>query len=579
MDSTNIANEGVIPESQTHSGESIEELKHEPSSHPTASPEESLQTKEADSTRTVHGFKWFLVCASLYIACLIYGLDTTIAADIQAAIVEKFDSVERLTWVGTAFPLGSVCVILPLAGLYAVFDIKLLFISSILLFEVGSVVCGAAPTMDALIVGRVIAGIGGSGMYLGMLNYFSLCTSEKERGQYIGGIGVVWGIGAVLGPVVGGAFSTSSATWRWAFYINLVIAALCAPVYIFYLPGVKIPGAPEASILKRLGTVDWVGFVLTTGTVVGFTLVLTFAGSTWAWSDGRTIATFVVSGVVLVLTFLQQYFVLLTNREARMFPPKHILADRTLLLLNFITGAAGTTIYAPLYYIPIYFVFVNGDTALMAAVRLLPYIVFLALANILSGAFIAKINYYWALFLVGGIFLTIGNATMFTVNVNTPLANVYGYSIMAGVGTGLTYQVAYTVGPIKTMMKTGSGLDVQRVISMLQLSQFGVGMASLLVAGQIFQSLAVKNLSKVLAGMNFSEADIRGAIAGAQSTVFSSLSPDKKLQATAAITDAISRVYIVTIAGGALVIIFAMLLKKEKLFAAPPASFVGGGGA
>ncbi len=91
--------------------------------------------------------------------------------------------------------------------------------------------------MDALIVGRAIAGVGGSGIFLGYvlqepklhftdifpstLNYFSLCTSEKERGRYISGIGAVWGLGAVLGPVVGGAFSTSAATWRWAFYINL----------------------------------------------------------------------------------------------------------------------------------------------------------------------------------------------------------------------------------------------------------------------------------------------------------------------------------------------------------------------
>lgn len=76
------------------------------------SPASSL--KDPPSQRSVRGFEWFLVCASLYIGALIYGLDTTIAADIQAAIVERFDNVERLTWVGTAFPLGSVCAILPM---------------------------------------------------------------------------------------------------------------------------------------------------------------------------------------------------------------------------------------------------------------------------------------------------------------------------------------------------------------------------------------------------------------------------------------------------------------------------------
>jgi len=113
-----------------------------------------------------------------------------------------------------------------------------MFIASIILFEVGSAICGAAPSMNALIVGRAIAGIGGSGIFLGYvcfikqiantglthfastLNYFSLCMTDRERGHYIAGIGVVWGMGAVLGPVVGGAFSTSSAAWRWAFYIN-----------------------------------------------------------------------------------------------------------------------------------------------------------------------------------------------------------------------------------------------------------------------------------------------------------------------------------------------------------------------
>jgi hypothetical protein len=79
-------------------------------------PAQSLQQKEDDCLRTVHGFKWLMVCVSIYIAALIYGLDSTIAADIQPAIVKQFDSVERLTWVGTGFPLGSVCAVLPTYG-------------------------------------------------------------------------------------------------------------------------------------------------------------------------------------------------------------------------------------------------------------------------------------------------------------------------------------------------------------------------------------------------------------------------------------------------------------------------------
>ncbi|KAK7408025.1 hypothetical protein QQX98_009798 [Neonectria punicea] len=578
MNAKNNVEDGVPVDKPSHSSESIKDSKPEPENGSHDSAEEALQHTEDDNPRAVRGWKWVLVCVSLYIGGLIYGRDTTIAADIQAAIVKQFDDVERLTWVGTAFPLGSVVAILPAAAFYSSFGLKILFIASIVVFEVGSAVCGAAPSMNALIVGRVIAGVGGSGIYLGVLNYFSLCTLSKERGRYISGIGVVWGLGAVLGPVVGGAFSTSPATWRWAFYINLVIAAVCAPAYIFYLPAVKPPSTPDTPIFGRLKAMDWAGFVGGTGTIVCITMALTFAGSIWAWDDGRTIATFVVSGVLFILTLLQQYFVLFTTREARMFPPRHLLKDRTLILLNIITAAAAANIYVPVYYIPIYFVFTHGDSALMAAVRLPPYIVMLALSNMASGAFLPKISFYWTLFLMGGILMTVGGAAMFTVDTNTTMVSVYGYSILLGTGTGMTFQAGYTVGGVKTMMRTGSGLDVQRAISTLNLSQLGFQLGCLLIGGQIFQSLAVKNLTYVLRGLKFSEEEIRGAIAGTQSAAFESLGPSLQKLAVAAITDAISRVYIISILAGAVTVICAVLMKKERLFAkGEPAMVIAGG--
>lgn len=122
-------------------------------------------------------------------------------------------------------------------------------------------------------------------------------------------------------------------------------------------------------------------------------MALTFAGSIWAWNDGRTIATFVVAGVLLLLVFLQQYFVIFTTRADRMFPPRDILGNKELILLNIVTAAGATNIYVPVYYIPVYCSFVHGDSALMAAVRLLPYICFLASMNMLSGAFLPRISY------------------------------------------------------------------------------------------------------------------------------------------------------------------------------------------
>lgn len=117
--------------------------------------------------RNMGKIQWALTVAAVYSATLLYGLDTTIVADIQVSILERFGHIDQLTWIGAGFPLGSVAVILPIGVLYGLFNIKYLYIISFVLFEGGSALCGAAPNMNALIVGRVIAGIGGSGMYLG----------------------------------------------------------------------------------------------------------------------------------------------------------------------------------------------------------------------------------------------------------------------------------------------------------------------------------------------------------------------------------------------------------------------------
>lgn len=144
------------------------------------------------SSRSVHGWRWALVLASIYISAFTYGLDTTIAADVQSAVVETFHSVEDLSWLGTGFMMGSVATILPIGRAFELFDLKYNFIAGVVLFEIGSAICGAAPNMDALIVGRVLAGIGGSGVYVGALNFLTSLTSETERGKYISALGIFW---------------------------------------------------------------------------------------------------------------------------------------------------------------------------------------------------------------------------------------------------------------------------------------------------------------------------------------------------------------------------------------------------
>ncbi|KAI9150293.1 MFS general substrate transporter [Paramyrothecium foliicola] len=510
------------------------------------------------TVRTVTGIRWFLVCIAVYISIFVYGLDTTIAADVQGSVVAAFGHVEQLAWIGAGFPLGSVSVILAYGVLYTTFNMKWVYAASLILFEVGSALCGAAPSMTALIVGRVIAGAGGSGIFMGSLNYFTCLTTPEERGLYITGTGFIWGIGAVLGPVVGGSFVESSATWRWAFYINLIIGAVFAPVYIWGLPAYH--PVVGVSIKERVKKIDFVGLFLGASVWVSFSLAFTMAGGQWPWRDGRTYATIVAFAVVLALYVAQQGFCLFTTPENRAFPV-HLLRSRTQVLLYIATAANITSLFVIVYFVPIYFEFVHNDSALEAALRLLPFVIVAVCFNLGTGHLLSKIRYYMPIYLISGIFMTLGSALLVAyMNPNTPVSYIYGFSVLTAVGTGLTLQIGYPIATLKAPEHMGDALAMQNV------SQIGGTVIALVIAGQIFQSTAFANLKNVLGGSGYTDSDIQSVIAGAQSHLFEEITGELRENAILAITQAMQKSVMLVCIGGGVVTICSVLMKREKLF-------------
>ncbi|KAL4738955.1 major facilitator superfamily domain-containing protein [Aspergillus similis] len=541
----------VVPNREDRDVEKEPEEPHSPQNGPTAEPEET--------GRAVRGFRWLVVCVSLYVTCFLYGLDTAIAADVQGPVIEAFGQVKQLAWIGAGFPLGSVCVILLLGTIFNTFNMKWVYIATVVLFEAGSALCGAAPTMNALIVGQVIAGAGGSGIYLGCLQYFAVATAEKERGFYMALIGLFWGLGAVLGPVIGGAFSVSSATWRWAFYINLVIGVVSAPAFLFCLPA--IDPMPGVQMQKRLMCIDFAGFVLGGGVWVSFLMAFTMAGAQWPWKDGRTIATFVVFGVVLLAYVLQQYFVVLTTPSRRAFPG-HLLRSRTQVLLYIVTAAGTTALFVVVYYIPIYFQFVNNDGALMAAVRLLPFVVISVTVNLVSNIFLHFIKVYKALFIIAGVSLIAGGGPLAVfLDPTSSTGTIYGLTVIVAVGAGMSMVTGYTVATLTLKPEnTGAGLKMQNV------SQIGGQVIALAIAGQIYQSEVIQNLSAALAGRGFSQEVIEGAKAGTQSALFQSLDGQLWERAIQAVTEAMQTTFVLVPVAGGVMLITASCMKWEKLF-------------
>lgn len=218
---------------------------------------------------------------------------------------------------------------------------------------------------------------------------------------------MVWSVGTVLGPVVGGGFEI--VNWRWAFYINLIFGGLLLPVYVFVLPSAD--PSPGVSLWKRAATMDFVGAVLSIAAFITIIMGISFGGALYQWNSGQIIALFVVSGVLWLVFATQQSLNLYTTVDKRMFPV-HLLRKKETILLFICSSASGAICYVTVYYIPIYFQFTQGDTAIKAAVRLLPYIFIMSVTILSSGAVMSKAGFYQPWYVVGSILALVGGVLL-----------------------------------------------------------------------------------------------------------------------------------------------------------------------
>ncbi|KAK0614929.1 major facilitator superfamily domain-containing protein [Bombardia bombarda] len=517
--------------------------------------DDSASGSSSPAERSITGIRWFLVCFGVLSANILYGLDTTIVADIQADISEAFGNVAQLGWLGVGFTLGSTVAILPLGKSFGIFNTKWLFISCLSLFAASSALCGAAPTMNAMIVGRVFAGAGGAGMYLGTLNLFTTLCTTKELPFYMGMIGFVYGGGCILGPLVGGAFTDSPATWRWAFYLNLVIFAAATPIYVFLLPSLPMrQGTPWLQKIKQL---DWLGIVLSAGMWITFTLGFSYAGIIWAWNDGRVIALITLFGVFVVLFGATQYFSVLTSEADRLFPCEFL--GNLQLVLQYVTLSAGggASLFVSIYYIPLHFLFVYGDSGVEAAVRLLPFICLYVASILTCGALMHRTGYHILWYLAAGMFLTAGGAAMHTVRVDTPVANIIGYSILLGLGQ-VTSMAPYNL--VSLLVPSDRAAEA---IQFLNIAQGSAQLMGLAIASLIFQTRTLAGLTVLFSG-SYSPEEIQAAVAGARSEVLQSTTPELRARALETIVGSINDVWVMVIAAGAVYTVCSVFLTRSR---------------
>lgn len=279
-------------------------------------------------------------------------------------------------------------------------------------------------------------------MYVGVMTLLSVTTTLQERPLYIGSTGLMWGVGTVIGPIIGGAFTSGAAGWRWAFYINLCIGGLFAPVLLFLLP--THDPRPQVSHLARWKEVDFVGGILLLSAFVSGIMAISFGGILYAWNSGQIIACFILSAILFVTFAVQQELAIFTTPARRVFPVQ-FLRRRTMLITFAEIACAACGVVVPLYMIPLFFQFTRTDSALEAGVRLLPYISLMVFFCILNGAVLSKYGFYMPWYLFGSILMTVGASLMYTVKADSSDSAVYGYSTIIGIGVGAFIQAGFSV--------------------------------------------------------------------------------------------------------------------------------------
>jgi hypothetical protein len=359
-----------------------------------------------------------------------------------------------------------------------------------------------------------------------------------------------------LGPIVGGAFADSSATWRWAFYINLCIGGLAAPVYLFLLPRTMPADYHSESLSSRLERIDLAGAVLSVGAITSLVMAVSFGGSLYMWNSGQIIALFVVTGVLWILFILQQRFSTFTSPANRLFP-SGMIKSWELDILFAQTASAQVVLFVPIYFIPLYFQFAKGDSALASGVKLLPFVLPLVFAVMLNGAMMTKVGYYMPWYLVGSVLALIGSALLYTIDLDTSPAKVYGYSILTAFGVGLFSQAAYPV----TQMKAR---QIQQAVSFIGFGQVGGITIALMLSNSIFLNKATNRIAAILPRAD--RATIQGAVLGYGDSFFLSLPLSQRMDVLAAIIQSINDAFVLVVTAMALSLILSLFMKREKLF-------------
>jgi EmrB/QacA subfamily drug resistance transporter len=366
-----------------------------------------------------------IAVGALALGLLLAALDQTIVSTALPTIVSELGGIDHLSWVVTAYLLASTAAT-PLWGkLGDMYGRKRLFQTVIVIFLIGSALCGISQNMTELIAFRALQGLGGGGLIALSMAIVGDIVPPRDRGRYQGVFGAVFGASSVLGPLLGGVF-TEQLSWRWVFYINLPIGivALLVIAAVLHIP-----------VRRTAHRIDYAGMAVVAAAATCLVLVTSLGGVTWPWDSARII-TLAVVGVLLV-----GVFVLIERRAEEPVLPPRLFRIRTFVICSAMSFIIGFAMFGALTYLPTFLQVVHGYSPTLSGVHMIPMVVGLLISSTGSGQIVSRTGHYKVFPIVGTAVTAVGLVLLHQLDENTSTWVMSLYFLVFGLGLGLVMQV------------------------------------------------------------------------------------------------------------------------------------------